>query len=102
MWAVIGIYQGQENNVFYKRSTSGLEEANRRDILAGNAVVLGPDVIHAVANPLDSTTLGLHVYGGDLLAAKRSMWHPSSEEHPYDARKFVEWSRELGKRSSAV
>ena len=65
MWAVIGIYEGQENNTFYRRSGKGLEEINRHEIHAGEAILLGPEVIHAIENPFGSSTLGLHVYGGD-------------------------------------
>jgi predicted metal-dependent enzyme (double-stranded beta helix superfamily) len=96
MWAVIGIYEGQENNTFYRRSGGGLEIVNRKEVHAGEAIPLGPDVIHAIANPLGSRTLGLHVYGGDLAAAKRTMWNPhSGEELPYDGQKFFDWCREL-------
>jgi predicted metal-dependent enzyme (double-stranded beta helix superfamily) len=96
MWAVIGIYEGQENNTFYRRSGNKVDVVNRRDIRAGGAILLGPDVIHSIANPLGSRTLGLHVYGGDLLAAKRKMWDPhSGEELPYDGPKFFDWCREL-------
>jgi len=103
IWAVIGIYEGQENNVFFKRSSTRLEEVNRREVLAGEAILLGPEVIHAVANPLDSATLGLHVYGGDLLAAERSMWNPhTGEELRYEVPQFFRWCKELSTRSRAV
>src|SRR5215469_10706453 len=85
MWAVIGIYDGEEANTFYRRAGDGLEEANHRTIHAGEAIILGEDVIHAIENPLARQTFGLHVYGGDLVAAKRSMWDPAGcREHPYD------------------
>ena len=96
MWAVIGIYEGQENNTFYRRAAKGLEEINRREIRAGEAILLGPEVIHAIENPSGSSTLGLHVYGGDVFAAKRSMWHPrTGEELPYDVQQFFKWCAEL-------
>jgi hypothetical protein len=97
MWAVIGIYEGQENNVFYRRAGEGaLEFANRRDLTAGEVMALGPDVIHHIENPLDVPALGLHVYGGDLLAAERAMWNPlTHEEAPYDVPVFFQWSRQL-------
>ena len=103
MWAVIGIYEGQENNTFYRRAGKGLEEINRREIRAGEAILLGPEVIHAIENPSGASTLGLHVYGGDLLAAKRSMWHPrTGEELPYDVPQFFKWCAELAEFPSAV
>ena len=103
MWAVIGIYEGQENNTFYRRSGDGLEEINRREIRGGEAVLLGPEVIHAIENPLGSSTLGLHVYGGDIFAAKRSMWHPrTGEELPYDVPQFFKWCKELAEAPDVV
>ena len=103
MWAVVGIYQGRENNVFYRRSGKVLNEVNRREICAGDAVLLGSDVIHAIGNPLSSSTLGLHVYAGDLVASKRSMWEPRShQELPYDTSQFFKWCGELAESRSAV
>lgn len=103
MWAVIGIYEGQENNVFYRRTGAGIEEVNRREVRAGEAILLAPGVIHAIANPRGSQTLGLHVYGGDLVSAKRSMWRPGSgEELAYDAPQFFAWCAELGGSSHAA
>jgi predicted metal-dependent enzyme (double-stranded beta helix superfamily) len=68
----------------------------RRAIRAGEAVLLGPEVIHAIQNPLAASTLGLHVYGGDLATATRSMWHPLSRaELPYDTPQFFRWCAEL-------
>ena len=102
MWAVIGIYEGEEANTFYRRSGSGLEEANRRTIHAGEAILLGEDVVHAIENPLGAQTLGLHVYGGDLLAAPRSMWDPKEgREHPYDVPRFYGWCRDLAQSRTA-
>jgi predicted metal-dependent enzyme (double-stranded beta helix superfamily) len=103
IWAVIGIYEGQENNTFYRRSGKGLEEISRRELRAGEAMLLGPEVIHAIENPFGSSTLGLHVYGGDIAAAERSMWHPrTGEEHPYEVRQIFKWAAELTKSASAV
>ena len=103
MWAVVGIYEGQENNTFYRSSGKQLDEVNRREVRAGDAILLGSDVIHAIENPLSSTTLGLHVYGGDLVAAKRSMWEPRSyQELSYDTSQFFKWCAELAESRSAV
>ncbi|HZZ35875.1 MAG TPA: hypothetical protein VFE03_09130 [Caulobacteraceae bacterium] len=103
MWAVIGIYEGQENNTFYRRAGPRLEEANRREVTAGEAMLLGADVIHAIENPLTVPTLGLHVYGGDLLAAPRRMWNPhSGEEAPYDIPQFYQWGKELAQKRRAA
>jgi predicted metal-dependent enzyme (double-stranded beta helix superfamily) len=104
MWAVIGIYEGEEANTFYRRAGEGLEEANQRTVRAGEAMLLGEDVVHAIRNPGAGPTRGLHVYGGDLLGASRSMWDLAGREHPYDVPQFYAWSRELAqarKKASA-
>jgi predicted metal-dependent enzyme (double-stranded beta helix superfamily) len=47
--------------------------------------------IHAICNPLArGATAAIHVYGGDLVGAERSMWtRPGYEEQPYDDTKVV-------------
>lgn len=101
MWAVIGIYEGRENNTFYRRAGDGLAESNHRDIAAGEAILLGPEVIHAIRNPLEGPTLGLHVYGGDLFGRPRSMWSPAGAEAPYEMPGFIAWNRELARAMRA-
>jgi len=100
MWAVVGIYQGEETNTFYRPAPAGegaaLAICNHRRVLAGEAILLGETVVHAIENPLPTPTLGLHVYGGDLIGAARRMWDPAlAAEHPYDIPQFYRWSREL-------
>lgn len=86
-WAVIGIYGGQEDNTFYRRRPdgAGLDQITGRSLFEDEALILGPDVIHAVANPRLQFTGALHVYGGDFFAIPRSEWDtPDSVETPYD------------------
>jgi predicted metal-dependent enzyme (double-stranded beta helix superfamily) len=101
MWAVIGIYAGQEQNFFYQRSGQGLERHGMRELNAGETARLGRDVIHAVTNPLNQITAAIHVYGGDFFATPRSEWDPQTfEERPYDTaatmRIFEESNARLG------
>jgi predicted metal-dependent enzyme (double-stranded beta helix superfamily) len=103
MWAVIGIYEGEEQNTFYRRAADGLSETNRRTVHTGEAVLLGEDVVHAIENPLATPTRGLHVYGGDLIGAERSMWDPAaSGEHAYDIPQFYRWSADLARARKAA
>jgi predicted metal-dependent enzyme (double-stranded beta helix superfamily) len=83
-WAMIGIFRGQEDNVFYERGTAGIVEAGGRTITAGDVVALGPDVVHRVTNPLaHDHTDAIHVYGGDYVGSTRSAWDPVTlEERP--------------------
>jgi predicted metal-dependent enzyme (double-stranded beta helix superfamily) len=98
MWAVIGIYAGQEDNAFYRRAAPGastLVESGGKQLAEGDVVVLGDDTIHGVTNPRDRLTGAIHVYGGDFINQPRSQWGPGPrEERPYDVdqarRQFAE------------
>ncbi len=96
MWAVIGVYDGQENNVFYRRRGETLEPAGGRDLKPADVLVLGVDAIHAIVNPLERISYAIHVYGGDLPAAPRRMWNPFTlQEEPFDFHKAREYARQL-------
>ena len=85
MWAVIGMYGGQEDNAFYRRAPEGLTPAGGRELPAGDVLVMGDDVIHAVANTKREFAVALHVYGGDFFDNQRSEWDPETfEERPRD------------------
>jgi predicted metal-dependent enzyme (double-stranded beta helix superfamily) len=85
MWAVIGMYGGQEDNAFYRRAPSGLEAAGGREVPAGDVLVLGDDVIHSVTNSRAEFAVALHVYGGDFFTGERSEWDfDTYQERPRD------------------
>ena len=99
MWAVIGVYGGQEDNVFYQRGESGLEEHGHKGLLTGDTIPLGAPAIHAVTNPLDKLTAAIHVYGGDFFETPRSEWDPDSlEELPYNVEKTLRLFEESNAR----
>ena len=82
MWAVIGIYTGREDNIFWRRvpgSDCGkLEAVGARALSAKTADTLGDNIIHSVTNPLSRLTGAIHVYGGDFFGAARSEWDPET------------------------
>ena len=86
MWAVVGVYGGQEDNQFYRRAERGIEESGGRSVLVGEALAMGTETVHAISNPSTASAVAaLHVYGGDLVGADRSMWiGPDLEERPFD------------------
>lgn len=101
MWAVIGIYGGREENIFYRRAEKGLTRHGAKELNTKDVVPLGKSIIHAVTNPLDRITAAIHVYGGDFFATRRSEWNPMTfEEIPYDVeatmRAFEEANERLG------
>ena len=85
MWALIGIYTGREDNIFWRRSAAGVTAYGAEALFAGDVGVLPADVIHSVTNPLERFTGGIHIYGGDFFATARSQWNPETRaEEPSD------------------
>ena len=79
MWAVIGIYTGREDNIFWRRlhddKASKVEAAGAKALSAKDAVPLGHDIIHSVTNPIPRFTGAIHVYGGDFFGpVERKEW----------------------------
>jgi len=91
MWAVIGIYTGREDNVFWRRvkgTPNKIEAAGAKALCAMDAEPLGADIIHSVINPIDKLTGAIHIYGGDFFAAERSEWDSMTlEEHRSDGER---------------
>lgn len=99
MWAVIGIYGGCEQNVFYQRAEYRLKQHGTKELHVKDAVPLRAAIIHAVTNPLDRVTAAIHVYGGDFFATPRSEWDPESfEERPYDVADTMRAFEEANER----
>ena len=84
MWALIGLYGGQEDNTFYRTGPGGLTVAGARQLVTRETTLLGTSIIHSVTNPLRTLTGAIHVYGGDFVNAPRSEWE-SGQERPYRA-----------------
>ena len=77
MWAIVGLYTGREDNIFWRRvpGSNGLvEAAGARALREKDAEPLGRDIIHSVSNPIPKLTGALHVYGGDFFGVPRSEW----------------------------
>jgi predicted metal-dependent enzyme (double-stranded beta helix superfamily) len=94
MWAVIGIYGGREDNIYWRRlpadARHGIEAAGAQALAIGDAVPLGRDIIHTVTNPIPRLTGAIHVYGGDFFAVARSEWDPETlTEQPYDTKRVM-------------
>ncbi len=92
MFAVIGIYTGREDNIFWRRIADEdggrIEAAGAKALSEKDAAPLGPDIIHSVTNPIARLTGAIHVYGGDFFGAARSEWDPDRLlERPYDVDK---------------
>jgi predicted metal-dependent enzyme (double-stranded beta helix superfamily) len=95
MWAVIGVYTGGEDNVFWRRikdeDGGRIEAAGAQALRETDVVPLGKDIIHSVTNPMRRLTAAIHVYGGDFFETPRSEWDPESLcEGPYDVAKNMQ------------
>lgn len=94
MWAVIGVYTGREDNIFWRRlpgATDGkLEAAGAKAMSEREAIPLGRDIIHSVTNPIPRLTGAIHVYGGDFFETPRSQWDPETlVEGPYSVERAM-------------
>jgi predicted metal-dependent enzyme (double-stranded beta helix superfamily) len=107
MWAVIGVYTGAEDNMFWRRvgaaGDSKVEAAGARSLRVGDAEPLGPDIVHSVTNPIPRLTGAIHVYGGDFFAVERSEWDAETlVERPFDVDKNMRLFTEANARLAVV
>jgi predicted metal-dependent enzyme (double-stranded beta helix superfamily) len=101
MFAVIGIYAGREDNIFWRRTENSIVAAGAKSIGSGETVTLGHDIIHSVLNPTGKMTCALHVYGGDFFEPEepRREWDPETlAERAYDVEKAKRLFREAEER----
>ena len=97
MWAVIGVYDGEEYNAFFKETADGLHQAGEKHLKEGDIAVLQAETIHAINNPIDRKSNAIHVYGGNLVNREgRSMWNPRTQEREdYEIGQLSEYTKEL-------
>jgi predicted metal-dependent enzyme (double-stranded beta helix superfamily) len=91
MWAVIGIYTGREDNIFWRRVAGRVEAAGAKALCVRDAELLGRDIVHSVTNAIPRLTGAIHVYGGNFFCpAGRSEWDPETLlEQPWDPERAV-------------
>ena len=105
MFAVIGIYGGREDNIFWRRTESGIEAAGAESLGGGSVATLGREIIHSVTNPIAKMTGAIHVYGGDFFdpPTQRSEWdHETLEERPWNIDSARRAFREAEERFNAA
>lgn len=85
LWALIGLYVGREDNIFWHREAGGIKATSANVLFAGDVAVLPEDAVHSVTNPLLHFTGGIHIYGGDFFDTPRSQWNQETlAEEPSD------------------
>ncbi|MEO0608460.1 MAG: hypothetical protein AAFY82_09530 [Pseudomonadota bacterium] len=79
-WAVIGIYQGREDNLLWTRDGDAISPAGAITLAAGDTQVMQRDDIHTAFNPSNQMTGAIHVYQGDFLETEKREWDPVTHE----------------------
>lgn len=88
-WAVIGVYDGQEDNTFYRLvgDTRAIEQAGGRTLQERDVLMIGENGIHKIANPRLDTLIAIHVYGKNIFTIERSAWDPvTGAERPFEMK----------------
>jgi predicted metal-dependent enzyme (double-stranded beta helix superfamily) len=102
MWAVIGVYSGREDNIFWRRlpgaSGGRLEAAGAKALCEKDAEPLGHNIIHSVTNPIARLTGAIHVYGGDFFNRDMTQWDPETLEPRPEAKPPTTFFEEANER----
>ncbi len=106
MSAAIGMYAGREDNMFWRRVPNAakfqIEAAGGEALGAGDVVLLGPDSVHSVINPLSKISAAIHVYDGNFMEIERSMWNAETlVEERLDVRAVVQGMPVLDRPAAA-
>lgn len=97
MTAVVGMVEGVEIHRLYRRDGDRVVFDRELRVGAGETVVLGPDDVHAIANPDPMPSLGLHVYLGDLVSGERTLWAPDGDERqPFSTEAYDRYVTRYG------
>jgi predicted metal-dependent enzyme (double-stranded beta helix superfamily) len=101
IWGFVGIYQGREANTFYRENNGALVETGSQTVQAGEVLVMDPDRIHSIANPADMTTIGIHVYLGDLKKQNRHLWNPfTGAKEVFDLEHFFAYEKRINAQNT--
>ncbi len=93
-WAMILLLSGEEKNTLYRRENGALRKAGEMTLTRGAILPLRADTVHVAECLGDTPAVGLHVYGGDILALPRRMWNPETlEEHALDWTLYENFAR---------
>ena len=101
-WASILLFSGEEKNTLYRREKGGLRKASEVVLERGSILTMRRDTVHVAECVGEAPTIGLHVYGGDLLELPRRMWNPETlEEHPLDWTLYETFARAASQAAHA-
>ena len=94
MVAIIGVFEGCEEQRFWARTDNGIEAVAGRLLEAGEVMVLGERAIHAISAPEHQDARAIHVYLGNISGVDRSVFDPETlEEHPFESDRYDAFCR---------
>jgi len=94
MHAIIGVFEGCEDQRFFSRTTDGIAPATGRRLEAGDVMVLGERAVHAISSPQGRQARAIHVYFGNIYDVDRSIFDPESlEEFEMTEARYDEFCR---------
>lgn len=97
MHAIIGVFEGCEEQRFFARADDGVVQTAGRTLNAGDVMVLGERAIHAISSPAGQPARAVHVYFGDIYDVDRSIFDPETlEPFPFSAERYDEFCRADG------
>lgn len=78
LWAAIGVYEGQEENVLYRRAGGHLAVHEQVSVVGPGVFCMDSGAIHHIENQQSRPLRALHCYGGDLDRAVRASYDLST------------------------
>ena len=105
-WAQILLLSGAEKNTLYRRdhgkTRGNLRKAGEVTLERGAILPMLADTAHVAECLGDTPAIGLHVYGGDVLALPRRMWNPETlEEHALEWKQYEIFARVASQAAGA-
>lgn len=102
-WATIMLFSGVERNTLYRAGDDGgLRRVSDVVLERGSILPMRAGAVHVAECVGNAPAVGLHVYGGDILALKRRMWDPETlVQHPLDWTLYEKLARKTSQAESA-
>ena len=92
MAAIIGVFEGCEDQRFYRRNSDGLTQMRGRAVKAGEVLTLGKATVHAISTDGPEPARAVHVYLGPLAEVDRTIFDPETlEPLPFTLERYSQF-----------